>query len=273
MRSILEQKEHPAVLQWIDVPFSGQCVKDESKILSHELYGMVEELKRLNQPLPGHNVTVDDIRSCPDMLRWMKGMSIKSSFIQALLCCRVQSFNLLSEIGSLDIYTAQKGKERKLPYKRDKIVAQADKNARQTIAGIDIIVRDIAGTNFQEVRWRPTQPWLLMKSDVFKRVLYCMYADFLRAERVDVERMYPWLVRYTEDIREDAPSQLPLYYQYTEALTHKPVTKTEMLVAHRKFVPYYPELTLDLESTVEPIDRSHIDYERRYSESSGQGVV
>ena len=126
MRSILESKEHPAVLQWIDVPFSGQCVKDVSKILSHELYGVVEELKRMNAPLPVHNVTVEDIRAYPELLRWMKGMSIKSSFIQALLCCRVQAFNLLSEIGSLDIYTAQKGKERKLPYKRDKIVAQAD---------------------------------------------------------------------------------------------------------------------------------------------------
>ena len=171
MRSILELKEHPAVLQWTDVPFSGQCVKDEAKLLSHELYGVVEELKRLNQPLPSNNVTVMDIRSHPEMLRWMKGMSIKSSLIQALLCCRVQTYNLLSELGSLDIYTAQKGKERKLPYKRDKIVAQADKNARQIIAGIDVIVKDIAGTGFQEVRWKPTQPWLLMASDVFKRLL------------------------------------------------------------------------------------------------------
>ena len=42
-RSILELKENPAVLQWSDVPFSGKCVKDVSKLLSHELYGVVDE--------------------------------------------------------------------------------------------------------------------------------------------------------------------------------------------------------------------------------------
>jgi hypothetical protein len=45
-----------------------------------------------------------------------------------------------------------------------------------------------------------------------------------------------------------------------------------MLLAHRKFVLYCPELTLDLESIVDPIDRSNRDYDRRYSESSGQGT-
>ena len=132
-------------------------------------------------------------------------------------------------------------------------------------------LHDISGPDYQEVNWKPTKPWLLMSSDVFKRVLYSMYADFLRAEKVDVEREYPWLVRYTEDIREDAPSQLTLYYQHTKALTHKPVTKAEMVAAHRKYVPYHPELTLDLKAT-EPTDRSNKDYERRYSESSGQGT-
>ena len=78
-----------------------------------------------------------------------------------------------------------------------------------------------------------------------------MYADFLRSERVDVERDYPWVVRCTENIKEDAP----LYYQYTKALTHQPVTQQDMLLAHRKFVPYCPELMLDLESTVDPIDQ------------------
>jgi hypothetical protein len=38
-----------------------------------------------------------------------------------------------------------------------------------------------------------------------------------------------------------------------------------------RFVPYYPELTLDLEST-ELTDRSIRDDVRRYSESSGQGT-
>ena len=272
MRSILESKEHPAVLQWIDVPFSSQCVKEGSKILSHELYGVVEELKRKNQPLPSNNTTVQDVTANPELLRWMKGMSIKSSFIQALLCCRVQTFNLLGEVGSLEIYTEQKGRQRKLPYKRDAIISQSDKNARQIIGGIDVILHDIAGPEFQDVRWQPTKPWLLMASDVFKRLLYAMYADFLRSERVDVEREYPWIVRYTEDIREDAPSQLPLYYQHTKALTHRPVTQRDMLAAHRQFVPYHPELTLDLESTVDQIDQSSRDYERRYSESSGQGT-
>ena len=199
-------------------------------------------------------------------------MSIKSSFIQALLCCRVQTFNLLGEVGSLEIYTEQKGRERKIPYKREAIIAQSDKNARQIIGGIDVILHDIAGPDFQDVNWLPKKPWILMTSDVFKRLLYAMYADFLRSVRVDVERDYPWIVRYTEDIREDAPSQLPLYYQYTKALTHRPVTHQEMLAAHRKFIPYCPELALDLESTVDPIDHSSRDYDRRYSESSGQGT-
>jgi hypothetical protein len=150
------------------------------------------------------NNTVKDITAYPGLLRWMKGMSIKSSFIQALLCCRVHVYNLLTEIGSLVTYTTQKGKERKLHYKREAIVEQSDKNACQIIGGIDDILHDIAGPNYQEVNWRSSKPWLLMHSDVFKRVLYSMYTDFLRSERINVEREYPWLIRYTEDIREDA---------------------------------------------------------------------
>ena len=61
MRSILELKENPAVLQWSDVPFSGKCVKDVSKLLSHELYGVVEEMKRKQQPIPLSNNTIKDI--------------------------------------------------------------------------------------------------------------------------------------------------------------------------------------------------------------------
>ncbi len=49
-----------------------------------------------------------------------------------------------------------------------------------------------------------------MQCNDFKRLLYKTMATFLRKAKIDVEKEFKWMVRYTEDIGQDAPSQIPL---------------------------------------------------------------
>jgi hypothetical protein len=67
-------------------------------------------------------------------------------------------------------------------------------------------------------------------------------------EDISIEKDYPWLVRFTENIIRDAPSQFNAYHMYLPMYQDKSVgmRKEEMARVHENFVPYHNELVLDL---------------------------
>ena len=68
--------------------------------------------------------------------------------------------------------------------------------------------RKIGGEKQDQVQWKGAQQRFLYKSDAYLRLLYDFIGEFMnKFEDIAIERDYPWLVRFTENIFRNAPSQ------------------------------------------------------------------
>jgi hypothetical protein len=67
-------------------------------------------------------------------------------------------------------------------------------------------------------------------------------------EDIIIERDYPWLVRFTENIFRDAPIQYNVYHMWLPKYQDKQyrLRNEEMARAHEHFRLYYHELVVDL---------------------------
>jgi len=173
-------------------------------------------------------------------------------------------YNLLGEMRELMCHTELQNKKSSTKSRAHPIVKQTDTQSRQLIVGIDYILNDIAGPQSDDTRWHKDL-WPLLQCNAFKRLLYKAMATFLRKVKVDVEKDYKWLARYTEDIGQDAPSQIPLYFSVIESLRHKKLSAGDMLREHMRFAPYHEDLALDF---VEGKDDEH--RLRGHTQSSNQ---
>ena len=127
-------------------------------------------------------------------------VSLRSALVQSLFCTRGLAYNLLGELRELAVYAELQLKKSAIKYRAHPIVKQTDTQSRQIVLDIDDILNDIAGPQGTEVNWTPRNPWPLMQCNAFKRLLYKTMAEFLRKAKIDVEKEFQWLVRYTEDI-------------------------------------------------------------------------
>ena len=60
--------------------------------------------------------------------------------------------------------------------------------------------------------------------------------------------MYPWMVRYTDNIPRDAPSQLPLYRRIMNEMAIRAVPPEEVIRWHHTTRPVSVMLVIDLEA-------------------------
>ena len=91
-----------------------------------------------------------------------------------------------------------------------------------------------------------------MRSDPFRRFLYECYGLLLRQEHVNVELMYPWFVRYTENIQRDAPSQSHIYLRVAHESLHRDITIEEIVKWHKETRPVSDQLLKDFLPVVTP---------------------
>ena len=89
-------------------------------------------------------------------------------------------------------------------------------------------------------------------------------------EDISVERDYPWLARFTENILRDAPSQFNAYYLWLPKYQDKKygLRKEVMARVHESFIPYYNDLVNDLLEEGE--DRMSV-WDKRKMKSSSSG--
>ena len=100
-------------------------------------------------------------------------------------------------------------------YKIPDIVSSTYKKCRQVIHEIDQLFRKIGGDKQDQVQWKAVQQCFLYRSYAYLRLLYEFIGEFMnKFEDITIERDYPWLVRFTENISRDAPSQYNVYHMW-----------------------------------------------------------
>jgi hypothetical protein len=156
------------------------------------------------------------------------------------------------------------------------LVKQTDAEARRIIHGVDQLFRKIGGEQHDQVDWRNGSSCYLTKSDQFLRLLHNYIGNFMKSFEVNnVELEYPWLVRYTENIFRDAPSQFNLYSMWVHKYLDKGygLRKSEIVQAHESYKPYYPDLVIDLVATSGTADNTDrmSTWERKTVKSSSSG--
>ena len=73
----------------------------------------------------------------------------------------------------------------------------------QIMGAIKSVVSAIAGEAFDRVNWHAGSQHPVMRSDHFKRCLWNELGDYLEAKKIKIAEDYPWLFRYTENIKRD----------------------------------------------------------------------
>jgi len=165
------------------------------------------------------------------------------------MTCRENVYELVKSLGDLVLYNTREYRARNDVYKVHDIISLTNQQGRQIIHGIDQLFRKMGGDKQDQVYWKGSQQCFLSKSDAFLRLLYECIAEFMnKFEDISIEKDYPWLVRFTENIIRDAPSQFNAYHMYLPMYQDKSVgmRKEEMARVHENFVPYHNELVLDL---------------------------
>jgi hypothetical protein len=87
-----------------------------------------------------------------------------------------------------------------------------------------------------------------MQSDTFRKLLFDRLGALLDVQHQDIERIYPWMVRYTDNILRDAPSQLPLYRKIMGEMAIRTVSTEEIIHWHNMTRPVSTMLIVDLET-------------------------
>jgi hypothetical protein len=239
-------------------------------LLSHELYLVDKQSKGFYvEPLDSAVHKMNQ-----DLRNWVNMVSIKSPLTQALLMCRDEAYDMMKTLHDLVICGTEQYACREQRYDIPAIVKQTQEQARRAVHGIDQLLHDIAGVKYDSVNWQNIGRCHLMKSDQFARLLYDYMGSFLKLmECVDIERDYPWLVRYTDNVFRDAPSQCSVYYSLMEKYMDrtKELKRSEVAAAHERFQPYHPYLVIDIapeHSQADMAVKSMIEWENRTIKSS-----
>jgi hypothetical protein len=244
MVSVMDIRDKPSVHHWDSVTNRDKFLTKEQMVLSYEIYLVAKQIKK-SYVVPSN----EGIEFSTEWYAWATQVSLRSPLTQALMTCRENVYELVRSLGDLVMFNTRDSKDKNAMYKVPDIVALTNQQGRQIIHGIDQWFRKLGGDAQDQVNWKGAQQCFLYKSDAFLRLLHDCIGDFMsKFEDISVERDYPWLVRFTENIIRDAPSQFNAYHMYLSRYQDKRegLRKEEMARVHEEYVPYHHDLVIDL---------------------------
>ena len=207
MVSVMTLAEHPAIKHWDKIENKDRYISKEMMVIAYDYY-IINKQMRDSYVIP-KEVSIEPNR---DLVAWAHQVSLRSPFTQALLMCRDEAYELIRGLEAYVKAAKLRSSNYEMTFVLPTLVKQTDAEARRIIHGVDQLFRKIGGEQQDQVNWRNGSSCYLTKSDQFLRLLHNYIANFMKSFEVNnVEQEYPWLVRYTENIFRDAPSQFNLY--------------------------------------------------------------
>jgi hypothetical protein len=82
----------------------------------------------------------------------------------------------------------------------------------QVMGAIKSVVSAIAGEAFDKVNWYEGGRQPIMQSNNFRRCLWNELGEYLVARNIKISEDYPWLFRYTENIKRDCVGWITAAY-------------------------------------------------------------
>ena len=126
----------------------------------------------------------------------------------------------------------------------------------------DVTLRALAGPKFDKLNWEVAGTLYAMQSDTFRKVLFDRIGALLDMHHQDIEGTYPWMVRYTDNIPRDSPSQLPLYRRIMDEMSIRTVSPEEIIHLHQTTRPVSVMLVKDLEARLTADKDSYLIQQR-----------
>ena len=80
------------------------------------------------------------------------------------------------------------------------------------MGAIKSVVSAIAGEEFDGVNWFAGHQHPVMRSNHFKRCLWNELGDYLVTRNINIPEVFPWLFRYTENIKRDCVGWITAAY-------------------------------------------------------------
>ena len=97
--------DNPKIVRWDEVDYSEGRVEHDQKVFAYDIFEIMWELDAARLKIVDNDEVVRDLNTFRPLYKWIQAMSLKSSMIQALFCCRGEAYNLLGTVRELMIFT------------------------------------------------------------------------------------------------------------------------------------------------------------------------
>jgi len=262
--SSLDDKLHPEVQRWrSEANDHGYKVNKSQCILAGSLAKIVKELADQGLSLDKMTVEQAELNTQAKLyLEWVRERSPLALTLRNLHSRVRRLYDILSAMLEKNRQKNQASSGKEAPA----IVRATAHYCCLVMGAIQSVVSAIAGDEFDRVNWYGGCQHPVMRSNQFKRCLWNELGEYLKARNICIHEDFPWLFRYTENIKRDCagwiiaayarvgvgydPSEIPPVLSYptlTKDLNNRPLDKI-----------YLIDFTKPYLSTLNPDDRSEV---------------
>ena len=245
VNSIRRDANHQVVLQWLAAEGSERLTNGQ-KIFAEQLFDMWTDFREVEHKFP--TVTPAQQSNQDKLNEWVFRVSQRSPLVRALTSFRNAVCKLNDDIEKWTIALVMRSQNKDgTPFRQHPLTVETVKHAKLAWLATDITLRAIAGPGFNELDWASAGEIYSLQNNTFRKLLFDRVGALLDIHHIDIEHDYPWLVRYTDNVPRDAPSQVPLYRHIREELDKRGnIGLDEILEWHYKTRPVSKVMIVDL---------------------------
>ena len=99
--------DNPKIAKWDEVDYAEGRVEHDQKVFAYDIFTIMWELDTARRKIIDMNEEVKDLNAFRPLYKWTQAMSLKSSLIQALSCCRGEAYSLWITMKELTSFTVE----------------------------------------------------------------------------------------------------------------------------------------------------------------------
>ena len=243
----------------------NERITNGQKLFAERLFELWKDYRPVEHEFPKETPTI--IWPEAFFREWVFKVSNRSPLVRALNSFRNSVTRLIEDIDRWAVALALRSQNKDgSPFRQHPLVMETLQHTSLALKATDVVLRAVAGPKFDKLDWVAAGDHYAMQSDTFRKLLFDRFGALLDVQHQDIERIYPWMVRYTDNIPRDAPSQLPLYRKIMGEMAIRTVSTEEIIRWHNMTRPVSTMLIVDLETRWTAENDSDLQ-QQRYEET------